>query len=741
MASKRDTTTRTGSVRRRPEEAARGPWLAAIGLGFLAYLLVFYASPLKIRDDVSLSREGFLKLCIFVPEDIVAGWFGDPPQFVLTDRVGVLLTAAGILACSGLLGRLLLALVRADRSLTTLEKLVFSFGTGLNAVSLYVLCVGLAGGLGQRWLFVTPAVIVIAAAAALWGKTWLHRIAVCGSRIADWKSSLFSREPTATASAPINVADSAATSISSRWLWLAGPFVLVTLLAALLPPVDFDVREYHLQAPKEFYEQGRITFVPHNIYANMPLGSEMLSLLAMVVMGDWWYGALAGKTVIAAASPLTALALLAAGKRFFSTTAGVVAALVYISIPWIAQVSTSGLIEGMSALFMFLAVYAVLLWRDADADTRTPRLALAGFMSGAAVACKYPGALFVLLPLAAYVLARLLRERTSSLARRAWAAKLAPLGVFLLAATVACGPWFAKNWALTGNPTYPLLYSVFDGKTRTDANNAQFVHAHRTPGYSFDQMTASVADVAWRSPWLSPLVTPLAVLAVAALSLYDDRHRRLVLLLLGYFGFTIAAWWLFTHRIDRFWIPALSVASLLAGVGAAELAKLSKRGIVLVLLIGGLASNFLFIVAGAGGWNAYFVSLERLRVDPGRVDAWHLYLNENVPPGSAVLFVGDAEVFDLEMPVYYSTVFDDCLFEQLLRGKTADQRRAALRQRSISHVFVDWSWIDRYRSPGNYGFTDYVQPKLLDELVAQGVLLPPLPRIEGHDGQVYPVGR
>ena len=58
----------------------------------------------------------------------------------------------------------------------------------------------------------------------------------------------------------------------------------------MLPPADFDVREYHLQAPKEFYQQGRIAFVPHNVYANMPLGMEMASLLGMVVTGDWWLG-------------------------------------------------------------------------------------------------------------------------------------------------------------------------------------------------------------------------------------------------------------------------------------------------------------------------------------------------------------------------------------------------------------------------------------------------------------------
>ena len=37
------------------------------------------------------------------------------------------------------------------------------------------------------------------------------------------------------------------------------PFVVVMLLASMLPSIDFDVLEYHLQGPKEYYQAGRIS--------------------------------------------------------------------------------------------------------------------------------------------------------------------------------------------------------------------------------------------------------------------------------------------------------------------------------------------------------------------------------------------------------------------------------------------------------------------------------------------------
>ena len=93
-----------------------------------------------------------------------------------------------------------------------------------------------------------------------------------------------------------------------------------------------------------------------------------------------------------------------------------------------------------------------------------------------------------------------------------------------------------------------------------------------------------------------------------------------------------------------------------------------------------------------------------------------------------VLLVGDAQPFDLEVPARYNTCFDENLFQRLLQGQTREQRWAALRGERISHVYVDWNEIDRYRQPGNYGFTDYVTRRLVrDELVAQQGLLRPVP--------------
>ena len=61
--------------------------------------------------------------------------------------------------------------------------------------------------------------------------------------------------------------------------------------------------------------------------------------------------------------------------------------MVFISTPWIVQVSTYGLVEGAAALYLLVAWYAVVLWHRGDVAPK-PALMLAGYLAGGAAACK-----------------------------------------------------------------------------------------------------------------------------------------------------------------------------------------------------------------------------------------------------------------------------------------------------------------------------------------------------------------
>ncbi len=694
-----------------------------VWLGLALYLVLFYGSSLRnLPAGPGQVLRGRLWASLLLPDEVVRHWVEGCTRSALVDRAMILATAGAILAMASVAGWACLAASDIVRRLTRLECFVFSTAVGLNLTSLLTLALGLCGMLHID-VFAAVALGVLAAAGLVaW---WRHRAIPPPSvtnEVAEFQSK---------AGGPLQ--------LNSRWLWVCVPFALAILGSALLPPADFDVREYHLQAPKEYYLTGRITFLPHNVYANMPLGTEMLSLLGMIGVGDWWIGALVGKTLIACFALLTAFALVAAGRRFASPAAGVIAALVYLSIPWVALVSTQGLVEGGFAFYWLMAVYGVLLWREwlAERERDNRPLALAGFLAGAAAACKYPAVLYCIVPLGVWIAVR----GIFSPGKRAERARdirgfVRPLAVFLMAITVGCGPWFVKNAVLTGNPTYPLLYGVFDGRTRTAQKEEQWSRAHRPPDYTLSDLVGRAADVTWRSDWLSPVIVPLAVLAFVT-----ARRQRLAIVLAGYLAYVFCAWWLLTHRIDRFWVPALPLAALLAGIGATWTDARWWRGTLAVFLAAGLLFDFVVITSGQLIDNRYLADLNVLRDDPQRVEPWHRYLNAHRAEVTRVLLVGDAQPFDLEVPALYNTVFDDCIFEQLARDRTPEQVHAALAAREISHIYVSWREVDRYRSPGNYGITEFLTPAVFERLVASGVLarLPMIPDDRGELFRVAPL--
>jgi hypothetical protein len=693
----------------------------------LGYLLVFYPA-----DDTRRAALPF----IFAPDQLLVMWCGGKLEyFSLFDRWPIIATAGVILGSAWLAGRIALQWLGIAPILDRLERAAFATGVGLNLLSLYALTVGLAGGLQQRWLFLLPLVALVA------GNLLLNR----GSRIVP-PAPVPIEQPPAADQSKLN---------DPRWyLWLlaALPFAAVIVFGGMLPPGAYDVREYHLQAPKEWFQNGRIDFLPHNIYANMPLGSELTSLWAMALIGGkdaWWWGAITGKTVMACYSLVTAAALLAFGRRVHSLAAGVIAALVFLSTPWIVSLAVVGYNEGPVAMYALLAIYALWLSRQPHNNSANNRLiTLSGLCAGSAVACKYPPLLFLAVPLFLWISFHWCLDIARSLVIGHWSfaprstfdyrSTLRHAVLFLLAALAACGLWFAKNAVLTGNPTYPLLYSVFDGRTRTPEKDRQWTRVHSPqPDSNGNRFTLrsfanELAWIAWRTKWASACLLPLALMAAFA-----PRSRKLAGALALWMLFVFLSWWLLTHRLDRFLVLLLPAAALLAGIGAVALPQPAWRIATLSLIAWAAIAQFPLVTLPFAGDNRFFAPLAGLRRDDLqlgelaglRVDFAHRWLNANVPPGKRVLLVGDAEPFDLEVPTLYNTCFDDCVFTRFFQGRTRAERLAALQQASVSHLFISWTHLARYRSPGNYGYTsDYITPALVhEELVGEQKLLQPIP--------------
>ncbi|MGQ0636646.1 MAG: hypothetical protein ACT4QC_18705 [Planctomycetaceae bacterium] len=821
---------------------------------FLAYALQLSLPNNTWRDEKPITRgqllaqsPSLIDLAAPLPLDASAtpqerffrehsGWKFFPQRFDL------LAVAAAILVGAWGAGNLLLRLLKPPGLAAGLERALLAMALGLSALSLAMLLAGLAGWLSRPLLGSLLGIAVVlevglriasrnpksaipnpqsaashsAGTSALAGPILPSPSTGEGSGVGV-SSSIVTRSPPHPQPFPREGEKGAATQrrvFSAAWLWLVIllPFLLAMLLGSLLPSVDFDVNEYHFLGPKEYFQNGRIAFLPHNVYTSFPFGTEMLTLFAMVLRDDWYRGALAGKCVLMAFGPLTALGLFAAGRRWFGATAGVLAAMLYLTTPWVYRISTIAYAEGGLSFYLFMALFTVMLAfvpARADelpttagaSDSPGPGLSidkhllllLAGLFAGSAMACKYPGAVSVVIPLFGAVAwfgmcrpantnphqigtfspsapsrgegwggggeHRLTRENTPTPSPvkggRGRSVDTAGMGekwtmpaVFALGMLCTIGPWLLKNAAETGNPVYPLLYTVFDGCDWDSQLNQKWRNGHKPPGYALLSQAPTekglafmAVDVAARNDWVNLLLFAFAPVAF----LRRDR-RQLVMWLWLYVGYLFLTFWLLTHRIDRFWVPMTPVVALLAGIGAMALwepagpfrNKLLGRIACIAAFVLVLPVNLLLDVSPIGGYNEFLLDLEIASRDAARITAPEVaYLNERLPAGGKVLAVGDAEMFEARFPVVYNTVFDHSIFEDWCGDestgassadkplRSADEIRRHFADQGITQLYVNWLEILRYRD--SYGYTPFVTPARFAELQRIGILGPAWP--------------
>ncbi|MFM1802131.1 MAG: hypothetical protein RJA81_1483, partial [Planctomycetota bacterium] len=208
-------------------------------------------------------------------------------------------------------------------------------------------------------------------------------------------------------------------------------------------------------------------------------------------------------------------------------------------------------------------------------------------------------------------------------------------------------------------------------------------------------------------------------------SLFVIRQNRLKLICLwGLSAWIFLSWWLFTHRLDRFWLPIQPVLAILSGFGISVVLKQRLLSVwCRVLIAFSLSINWIYSSTALAGLNEWTQPLTELwKTVPNRLYPASVLVDQSLRDDDKVLLVGQAAVFYWQHEILYNTVFNRERIELIAKGRSSAEVHAILKKQRVTHVFVDWSEIRRYRQPGNYGFTDFVTEPLFDQFVQDGVL-------------------
>ena len=509
------------------------------------------------------------------------------------------------------------------------EEIPFAVGLGLGLLAYLVLGLGALGRL-QVW-------VVVALLAGLAALGWpamarlLRRIAAARIR---------------------------------AWRWSAVPLLLffvmataLSLIGALAPAADndYDGLVYHLAIPKVYLRDGRIHAVPWLSHSNFPFTVEMLYLLGLLLRDD----SLA-KLFHFAYGWLGVCAIFAFARHWWGARAGWLGAAIFAAVPLVAWEMMSAYNELAFALYAFLTIYALArAWQEKEEGRGNGWLWTGAILCGLALGVKMLAGAVLVFALGALVWG-LLRARGSGRELRL------ALGFAAIAAAVAA-PWYVKSYLWTGNPVYPFMYGLFDGRHWSAERALLYTEAQREFGLGADPL--GLLALPWRltfSPQpffdqphalrpfnvliftFGPLL--LALLPTLPLAGSVRAPGRLAL---SFALFYVIVWFGLSQN-GRYLIPALPGLCACAGLAGSRL--LDRRGVAasasaLVLLLG-LSSGLHASLSLAGPSLRVALGLESRRDYLMRTSAIYPAfeaINRETPPEAKLLLFGaEPRTFYLE---------------------------------------------------------------------------------------------
>ena len=213
-------------------------------------------------------------------------------------------------------------------------------------------------------------------------------------------------------------------------------------VASLLPNSDWDSALYHLPMAERFRAGGLLSEDPYFSAFSFP-GAVHLHYAALIESG-----------LEAVITPLnfqvqllTGLAAMALARTVGGRRAALWTAVAYAATPILWQLGLDARIDGFLAFSITLAVYGLVRFAQQGRD---PQAALSALALGAAIGCKYTAWLFVPPVLAIGLGLRLWGARgTKGLGRL--------IAVVTVAIAVPNAGWYVANFALHGDPLFPIL--------------------------------------------------------------------------------------------------------------------------------------------------------------------------------------------------------------------------------------------------------------------------------------------
>ncbi len=476
----------------------------------------------------------------------------------------------------------------------------------------------------------------------------------------------------------------------SPWPVLLLLLALVNLFYSLFPPTFYDSMVYHLAVPAYYLQHGGLAPWPTNFYASLPPLAEMLNLFALQA------GALGVPRLLQFAAGLLLLLWLNDWqRRSFPAQAPWLAALLFYSIPEAGFVASSTKNDMLGLLFVAIAA-RLFLEATGGEKMEWRGMAGAGLFWGLALSTKYVFAF----PFASFLLLALLRRTPG------WRLRLKALLLVCLAALLVMAPWLAKNAALSGNPVYPYLNSVFPSP---DWSAAQ----HHNLGLNLRRGAGPLQALSFfvemfSRPYRHDLTAVGGVVLPPLLLLLPLAFRRRPARSLAAAALLALAALLLAARVPRYFLVVFLLLALPLGEALREASDRWPllRRLLAPLLLALVAVNLVQQVRLQERFTlgaTYLKSRVSGRLagrDVSYLDALPThrvagFVNRTLGRGDRIAFLGEDRSFYFRAPALVSSFNDrNAVLECLAASRDPEEFRRALGRRGITHILFSLPGLD-----------------------------------------------
>lgn len=472
------------------------------------------------------------------------------------------------------------------------------------------------------------------------------------------------------------------------------------LVIALAPSITHDAMVYHLNVPRMYAEAHRIVPIPYDLFSNTLLNVEMLYTAALLI-DDFILANLIHFTF-----GLATLAFIYwFGRRTLGVTTAALGAFIFFFNPSVIGEMPIAYGDIAMTFYFVLALYCVWRWRQ---DESGPWFVLGCVCAGIFAGMKYTAVYgLVSLGLAIAAAEYLATRRAASVIKR-----LALFGA-IVAAFVS--PYLIKNYLITGNPVYPVMYNIFGGRWLMPAQVERMLSYVESHGMGHD----------WRNmlllPWnitiygntgfetFDTIITPLWLISIPALifvRLKPPVIKWAVFVCAVYF----LSWSVSTH-ITRYMMPIFPLASIVTAHVLVELkrsvegvsrraALIYRTGVIAACALVWFSFCYFYLPRGLTEFGpAVWGNQTREDFLARKVINYSAfkYMNEELPPKACVMFFWDNRGFFCERKRIGDSVMEAPTMIELVHGSGSPEGfRELLRDMGVTHVFFNETFLGRF---------------------------------------------